>query len=435
MSEILNITLLFFVFFIFLCAPLNINKSQIFKFESKHQIGVANLIINLNFLIIISLLPFKLISYLPFYFTALLLISTFNFLKKKEIFKFDKLIFSFFFVLFLIISLDIAVKLNLGWDAKWFWYIKSLFFFQNYNFGYLSQYEFNSFHPHFGSYLWAFFRELSLNKFEYSGRLFYVFLYLSSILFLIDRFKKNKIQNFIIIFLLLLLTYSYKIFSGLQEILIFSVLIVTTKLIYEYINYKKNSYLFLIILCMNIILWIKAEGIAYFMIILVGFNFIKNIDFEKRLLLLFSSLILILFKTLIYKYFQISLNDQPYFVEYILNLDLQTIIFKLKNIIIYGTFYSLKNIIFLIVPIIFLINYKILLKDEFNKIIFIMFMLNIGFIISAYMFRQMEIVYSLRTTMDRIIFTSSGLYVFYFVNFLNSKNYFKEYILQTKSFR
>tara|TARA_Y100000591_G_C21835377_1_gene702143 strand:+ start:315 stop:1622 length:1308 start_codon:yes stop_codon:yes gene_type:complete len=435
MSEILNITLSFFVFFIFLCAPLNINKSQIFKFESKHQIGVANLIINLNFLIIISLLPFKLISYLPFYFTALLLISTFNFLKKKEIFKFDKLIFSFFFVLFLIISLDIAVKLNLGWDAKWFWYIKSLFFFQNYNFGYLSQYEFNSFHPHFGSYLWAFFRELSLNKFEYSGRLFYVFLYLSSILFLIDRFKKNKIQNFIIIFLLLLLTYSYKIFSGLQEILIFSVLIVTTKLIYEYINYKKNSYLFLIILCMNIILWIKAEGIAYFMIILVGFNFIKNIDFEKRLLLLFSSLILILFKTLIYKYFQISLNDQPYFVEYILNLDLQTIIFKLKNIIIYGTFYSLKNIIFLIVPIIFLINYKILLKDEFNKIIFIMFMLNIGFIISAYMFRQMEIVYSLRTTMDRIIFTSSGLYVFYFVNFLNSKNYFKEYILQTKSFR
>ena len=218
-----------------------------------------------------------------------------------------------------------------------------MFFFQNYNFGYLSQYEFNSFHPHFGSYLWAFFRELSLNKFEYSGRIFYVFLYLSSLLFLIDKFKEDKIQNFIIIFLLLLITYNYKIFSGLQEILIFSVLVITTKLIYEYINYKKNSYLFLIILCMNILLWIKAEGIAYFMIILIGLNFIKNFDFEKRLILLFSSLILILFKTFIYNYFKISLNVQPYFIEYILNLDLQTIIFKLKNIIIYGTFYSLKK--------------------------------------------------------------------------------------------
>ena len=146
MSEILSIILSFFIFFIFLCAPLNINKSKIFKFGSTYQIGIANLIINLNFLIIISLLPFKLISYLPFYFSALILISIFYFLNKKKILKFDKLILSYFFVLFFLISLDIAVKLNLGWDAKWFWYIKSLFF-SNYNFSYLSQYEFNSFHP------------------------------------------------------------------------------------------------------------------------------------------------------------------------------------------------------------------------------------------------------------------------------------------------
>ena len=89
----------------------------------------------------------------------------------------------------------------------------------------------------------------------------------------------------------------------------------------------------------------------------------------------------------------------------------------------------MKNIIFFIIPIIFFINYKKLFKDEFNKIILVIFLLNIGFIISAYMFREMEIVYSLRTTMDRIIFTSSGLYIFYLVNFFNSKNYFKKYIL------
>ena len=427
MNEIINIILSFFIFLIFLYAPLNTSKSKIFKIGSTYQIGVANLIINLNFLIIISLLPFKLNSYLPFYFTALLLISIFNLLKKEKIFEFNKLIFSLFFVLFFIISLDIAIKLNLGWDAKWFWYIKSLYFFQNYNFDYLSQYEFNSFHPHFGSYLWAFFRELSLNKFEYNGRIFYVFLYLLSLLFLIDKFQKNKIKNFIIIFLLLLITYNYKIFSGLQEVLIFSILLIITKLIYEFINQKKNTYLLFIILCMNLILWIKAEGIAYFMIILVGLNFIKNFEFKKRLFLIFSSISLILFKILIYKHFKISINDQPYFIEYILNLDFQTIMFKLKNIIIYGIFYSLKNIIFFIIPIVFLINLKILFKDEFNKIIFILFILNIGFILSAYMFREMEIIYALRTTMDRIIFTSSGLYIFYLINFLNSKNYFKKY--------
>jgi len=426
MNEIISITLSFFIFLIFVYAPLNINKSKIFKFSSAHQIGLANLIINLNFLLLISILPFKLNTYLPFYFTALLLISTYNFLKKEKIFKFNKIVFSFFFILFFIISLDIAVKLNLGWDAKWFWYIKSLFFFQNYNFSHLSQYEFNSFHPHFGSYLWAFFRELSLNKFEYSGRIFFAFLYLLSLFFLIDKFEKNKHENFIIIFLLLIITYNYKLFSGLQEILILSLLGVITKLIFKKIKKKKNIYLIFILLCMNLILWIKAEGIAYFMIILIGLNFIKKLELEKRLLLIFSSFGLILFKTLIYKYFQISLNDQPYFIEYILNLDFKTIMFKLKNIIIYGVYYSLKNIIFFIVPIIFIINFKILFKDEFNKVIFILFLLNIGFIITAYMFRQMEIVYSLRTTMDRIIFTSSGIYLFYLINFLKNKNYFKK---------
>ena len=70
MSEIISICLSFFIFCIFLYAPLNINKSKIFNFGSTYQIGVANLIINLNFLVLISLLPFKLSSYLPFYFTV-----------------------------------------------------------------------------------------------------------------------------------------------------------------------------------------------------------------------------------------------------------------------------------------------------------------------------------------------------------------------------
>ena len=84
MSEIISISVSFLIFCIFLYAPLNINRSKIFNFGSAHQIGVANLIINLNFLMLISLLPFKLSNYLSFYFTALLLISLFNLFKKKK---------------------------------------------------------------------------------------------------------------------------------------------------------------------------------------------------------------------------------------------------------------------------------------------------------------------------------------------------------------
>ena len=44
------------------------------------------------------------------------------------------------------------------------------------------------------------------------------------------------------------------------------------------------------------------------------------------------------------------------------------------------------------------------------------------FIISAYLFRDMEIEYSIRTTMERIIFTSSGFYVFLIINYFKSLN-------------
>jgi hypothetical protein len=46
--------------------------------------------------------------------------------------------------------------------------------------------------------------------------------------------------------------------------------------------------------------------------------------------------------------------------------------------------------------------------------------LNSCFIFFAYIFRDMEIKYSVQTTMERIIFTSSGFYVFLVLNFIKN---------------
>ena len=64
-----------------------------------------------------------------------------------------------------------------------------------------------------------------------------------------------------------------------------------------------------------------------------------------------------------------------------------------------------------------------LLKDDeilirnFN----IYFILNTSFIYSAYLIRDIEVVYSLRTTLERVIFTSSGFYVYLIIIFVNKK--------------
>ena len=140
MFEIISIILSLFFFSIFMYAPLNIHKSNIINIKSSYQQALLNLIINLNFLLIISLLPIKLNDYFLILFIILFLISIFNFVNSFKKFKINKLFFSIYFILFFILSVDIAVKLNLGWDAKWFWYIKSLYFYQNLSFYDLSQY-------------------------------------------------------------------------------------------------------------------------------------------------------------------------------------------------------------------------------------------------------------------------------------------------------
>ena len=253
------------------------------------------------------------------------------------------------------------------------------------------------------------------------GRLFYVFFYLIGIHFISNNIFKDKIHNAILFIFLIILTEKYTYFSGLQEILIFSTLIFISKFILIFLEERKFIYLFLITLCMNLLIWYKAEGIAYASICFIIINLISNLNLKFRIYFNFLFLFFIFLKSLIYNFFQIKINAQPYFLEYLLKLDLERLTYKLYNIFIYLSFYSLKNIILLLVPIIIILNYKKIFKDEYFRLVFVFFILNIIFIFSAYIFREMDVVFSLSTTIDRIVFSSSGFYLVFLI--AQAKNY------------
>ena len=144
-----------------------------------------------------------------------------------------------FFIIFFILSIDIANELNLGWDAKWFYLIESLYYMQGNSFKELAEQMFKDFHPHphLGSYLWAFFSNLNINNHEYYGRLF-IYSYISWLFLITKKTVKNKNYDLIILTILIIITYKYRYFSGLQEILIFSNLIFISLIIYDYILEK-----------------------------------------------------------------------------------------------------------------------------------------------------------------------------------------------------
>ena len=64
-------------------------------------------------------------------------------------------------------------------------------------------------------------------------------------------------------------------------------------------------------------------------------------------------------------------------------------------------------------------------NGNYIRIMNFYFIFNIIFIFSAYLLRDMDIEYSLKTTIERVIFTSSGFFAFLVINFFKNleKNY------------
>ena len=429
MIEIFQILILFFIFSLFCFVPLNIAGSKKFnknKF-SILDISTFNLIINLNVLLVLSFLPISLniinlilvFIYLSlFIYKYLIQNNEFNFV--INFFKFKVI----FFIIFLIISIDVAATLNLGWDAKYLYYIKSLFYIQGQNFSDLQTFKLNAYHPHLGSFLWAFFSNILPLKFEYFGRLLFVYFYLFSIFYICHNSSNNNFKSNLIFIFIITISYVYGRFSGLQEILIFSTLAILSKYYYYLRNSQNVVYILFIILGCNLLLWFKAEGLVYASILIVLMNLNNKIFYNTKIRINLFFVTLFLFKVFIDYIFNMNINGingQPFYsLDYILGLDLVIVFYKLKILLSYLTYYVINNFFF-IAGLIILISLNAQLKfDNYLKIINYYFLLTLLFILVAYIFRDFEIEYFVRTTLERIVFITSGFYVFIVINFLNS---------------
>mgnify|MGYP001303364058 CR=1 FL=1 len=422
MTEIFKIAIIFFVLVVFFIGPLNIFDKT--NKELRINILNYNFIINFNILLFLSLISLPIKNYQLIYITILLLTFFYTLLVSKisyfHLIKKNIINFSIFYFSFFIIAINISSNLNFGWDAKYFYYIKSLFFFEGLGLNELREFEHNKWHPHFGSYLWAFFWSLPFMEIEYFGRLSYVFIFCFSIYF-ITKIPNNNYHSVLLYLVILILLFKYDRFSGLQEILIFSYLSIASKILYDLENKKKILDLIMLILITNLIMWIKAEGIVYSLIILTIFLFNNKVIVKEKVFIFLIFMIFVSLKYNVYLLYDLELNAQPYNFESFFSLSIENLYYRFEKILIYLGYYSLINPIFLIGVILtillnFLNNDKILTKN-FN----IYFILNTLFIFSAYLLRDLEIVYSLKTTLERIVFTSSGFYVYLIIIFINKK--------------
>ena len=398
-------------------------KSIKFTFIDKLSI---NLIFFINILFFASIFNVKLNLILYGYCFLIIILSCIN--PKKINFskiKIDYLFLLLFLFIFLI-SIDIADQIYFGWDTKTNWIFKTLNFYQGQKIENLSQFNFTDY-PHLGSFLWSFFWKFPHDTYEYLGRIFFVFIYLLSIISFSNCLKVEVFEKIIFSILLISLTYSYAIFSGLQDVLIFSAILFFARISYLIFDKKNNFGDFALILILigiiNILCWFKNEGVFYSLFLL--FSLLANYKFSKtcKLYLILGSASIFLLRVFLFNYYNVELNPSYFQMDKTISLDFSLILYKLKTITFYIIIYLTQNPVYVIsLPLLVYLIYKYSVKNLTGFILYFL-ILNFIFIYLTYMFKMTEVELLTKASMSRVIFQTSGLYFLVIIIYIN--NYIK----------
>ena len=431
MFEILNIIYFFLIFVIIFSFPFNqftvnqilkIKKLNFFDFQSLNIVFFCYIILILSF--------FNINLKLIFYFYLITCLFYLFVLYRKKIISIKIINFKYFFFFFLItISLFTytAHNLKLEWDGH-HWLEKVIFFYNQNKIQNFYSLEIHPEYPHLGSYIWALFWKNSFVDHEYVGRLFCIYFYIISIFSLTNYLNQNleKFKIFLIIFLFVI-TFEPYLFAGYQDYFLFSILAISSRLIFL-LNFKKINYqvLSLIFLSFGLLMWFKDEGIIYFLIF--SFFLIINIKINIYSKLSFFSLVLILFifNFLMQKYllgiYELPSGRDGNLIE-INNLinNLGSFFEKSLKIIIHSIIASIKYLSWILIFFSMLLIFYKKMNNQVIKYLTQCLVINLLFLYISFMtFGSID--WMLGVALDRLFFQTSGFYLIIFLFLINKSN-------------
>ena len=416
----IEIILIFFqIFFIGCLINLSIPK---IKINSKLTTSLTESLILKSIIFINILLVFSLLNIsLNYLIISLIIFSLILILKEKEKFKInlnqgDFLIFIYIFIISIVLTYD----LQLSWDAKFFWFLKTINFYQDNSLLNLDKLPATDY-PHLGTYIWSFFWRFPFDTYEYLGRIFYVFLYILSIFYFCEIFKSNEIYKFILSSLIILTTFDIELFNGNQEIIVFSLILVAVKLSYELVTRKTKSptnHLIFLLLSFNAALWIKNEGLFLLGFILLTILFFGNLNLKHKKLILLGSVFLIIVRFIIFYILNTELESFQFEKTFTYSF-FENLLLNFKTISFYFIFYSLSLPLILFSLLTLLLNIYLFRIDKIQLFIIFYLILNVLFIFSAFMLSMEDVEWQVRVGLKRVMFESSGFYLLTIVYLFN----------------
>jgi hypothetical protein len=434
MIELFQVFIQFIIFNILFLFPItpyfafNILNIKNFTY---YNILIINILVHLLIYLILSIfiknltIIFLFLIFFSIFVLFINLKSNFLFIKNN----FNKL-FLTFFILNICLSLKSIVEPNLYWDGVAHWIYKASAYYQGLGFVNTGIKEY----PHLPGFIWAFFWKNSLLQHEYVGRLFLIFFYITSIFSILDFFKVyiKDIVKILFVFLVIFLSYDKSLFGGYNDYYIFCLIAVSSKFLYLIFFNKKLSqkeiffYKILFYLSTYLLIWIKQEGIFWFLIltiVLIYFEQSKKNKLIDIFYLFFSLVSYYLIKNFLYE--TVNFSYEFYNVNYLTGFSFYKILISVLSISYYLFISFLKYPIWILIILFFL-------KSSFEKnflkkyrIFYLFFILSIIFLYSLMMHFSFStnnkdaIDLVLRVSFDRITLHSAGFYLIFIVIIFN----------------
>ena len=429
MIEIFSLFLTLGSLLIFSNLPLNfyLIKKKLNTNITFSESMLINLIINFNLLLICSFFLINLNYLFSVYLIGIIVISFIYFKDFLKLIIKNIFLNIFFIIIFYSLSIAIIKNAYLDWDGLAHWIFKASVYYDGGEYKDLVGLPFDHY-PHLGSYIWAFFWKNSLIQNEYSGRLFFIFIFLISIFSLTSQFNK-KFSNFeklFFIFVIVYLSTNLFLFGGYQEYFLFFIFFCFSHFLIKFFLSKKINNLnyypeILILLTANTIMWIKQEGFFYYIILNLLFLIHAKRDFlNKFIFTIFALVILFCFFYVKNIYFgSVEFSESIINDETFKNFQFKYLIGKIFIICKYFLITFFKYPIWIL--ILLSILYICIKYNFFNKYKFVVtyLILTFSFVFMIFLNTPEDISWLAPLTLNRVVFALSGFLIFLCVDLLN----------------
>lgn len=412
--EVINIFFQIFIFITLSFFPfyylLNINKNL-------KELNIANFL-GINFLFLLNIiLLFSFFNFnkeILFIFLFILSITSLFFLIKSKIrISKEYILFVFFLLLIIFISIDIANSFDFSWDSKKYYLPRAFAFFQSF---FVDDLLRHTERPYYSTYIWSFFWKNSLIEYEYFGRMIYGYIYILSIFYLLSIKYLDLLTKIVFCLIIIFLTYNSNLFDGRPDILMFSLFLFLSRELFKIFHERKVNLTDFIVLSLilNLILWTKSEGAVYILITFFSIMFFLKGNINFKIYLGISIIAMLVCKTIFYNYWGLSLNpnESHFSLSFINLLSIKLLVIRTFQIFVWYFVYFFTNPIVILTSFVFIYLYFF----DRNKIknfsyIYCFFILKflaifLASIISVY---ELSLSFHLKYTLERVILHSSGL--------------------------